>query len=169
MIHAPEGIGIVTDETLLMQSTGALYQQTRDEMHLAASKEIALNAKKNISLLAQQEGIRMVSGKGPFELESHGDGLDITALKDVIIQSTQGHLQITAKNGITLGCGGGYIKILPDGQIEIHTPSRLSLKGQHVWNTPAGEDFPLPDLPQSVCKECLALAQKNAAGVAIRE
>ncbi|GAA0344319.1 type VI secretion system tip protein VgrG [Morganella psychrotolerans] len=169
LIHAPEGVGIVTDETLLMQSTGALYQQTRDEMHLAASKEIALNAKKNISLLAQQEGIRMVSGKGPFELESHGDGLDITALKDVIIQSTQGHLQITAKNGITLGCGGGYIKILPDGQIEIHTPSRLSLKGQHVWNTPAGEDFPLPDLPQSVCKECLALAQKNAAGVAIRE
>ncbi len=64
----------------------------------------------------------------PFEIESHADKLDAIALKDITVQSTQGHIQLTAKNGITLGCGGGYIRIAPDGQIEIHSPSRISLK-----------------------------------------
>lgn len=169
LMHAPEGIGIITNETLLMQSVGALYAQSKGEMHLSSTENIAANAYKKISMLSQKEGIRIVSGKGPFELESHGDIFEATALKDITVQSTQGHIQLTAKNGITLGCGGGYIKIMPDGQIEIHTPSRLSLKGQHIWSEPASEDFPLPDLPQSVCKECLKKAQENAMGVAIRE
>ncbi|NBN69625.1 type VI secretion system tip protein VgrG [Proteus sp. G2618] len=169
LMHAPEGIGIVTNETLLMQSVEALYAQTKGEMHLSSTQKIAVNAYQQISMLSQKEGIRIVSGKGPFELESHGDIFEATALKDITVQSTQGHIQLTAKNGITLGCGGGYIKIMPDGQIEIHTPSRLSLKGQHIWSEPASEDFPLPDLPQSVCKECLKKAQENAMGVAIRE
>lgn len=169
LMHAPEGIGIVTNETLLMQSVEALYAQTKGEMHLSSTENIAVNAYKKISMLSQKEGIRIVSGKGPFELESHGDIFEATALKDITVQSTQGHIQLIAKNGITLGCGGGYIKIMPDGQIEIHSPSRLSLKGQHIWSEPASEDFPLPDLPQSVCKECLKKAQENAMGVAIRE
>ncbi len=169
LMHGPEGIGIVTDETLLMQSVEALYAQTKGEMHLSSTQKIAINAYQQISMLSQKEGVRIVSGKGPFELESHGDIFEATALKDITVQSTQGHIQLTAKNGITLGCGGGYIKIMPDGQIEIHTPSRLSLKGQHVWSEPASEDFPLPDLPQSVCKECLKKAQENAMGVVIRE
>ncbi|EST56816.1 hypothetical protein K151_3464 [Proteus hauseri ZMd44] len=169
LMHAPEGIGIITNETLLMQSVGTLYAQSKGEMHLSSTENIATNAYKKISMLSQKEGIRIVSGKGPFELESHGDIFEATALKDITVQSTQGHLQLTAKKGITLGCGGGYIKIMPDGQIEIHTPSRLSLKGQHIWSEPASEDFPLPDLPQSVCKECLKKAQENAMGVAIRE
>ena len=43
----------------------------------------------------------MVSVKGPLEIESHGDTLALTSLKDITVQSTQGHLQLTAKNGIT--------------------------------------------------------------------
>ncbi|OAT23515.1 VgrG family protein [Proteus myxofaciens ATCC 19692] len=169
LMHAPEGVGIVTNESLLLQSIESLYAQTKKEMHLSSAENFSINSYRQISMLSQKEGIRIVSGKGPFELESHADTFEATALKDMTVQSTQGHIQITAKNGITLGCGGGYIKITPDGQIEIHTPSRLSLKGQHTWTEPASEDFPLPELPQSVCKECLKKAQENAMGVAIRE
>ncbi|MDD9341325.1 MAG: type VI secretion system tip protein VgrG [Providencia heimbachae] len=169
LMHALEGIGIVTEETILMQSAGALYSQSMGEVHIASAQNIGINANQKISLLSQKDGVRLVSGKGPFELESHSDKLEATALKDITVQSTQGHIQITAKNGITLGCGGGYIHIAPDGQIEIHSPSRLSLKGQHVWNGPEGQEFPLPELPQSVCKECLKKAQESATGVVIRE
>ncbi|MEQ5184193.1 type VI secretion system tip protein VgrG [Providencia alcalifaciens] len=169
LIHALKGIGIVTEETILMQSAAGLYSQSQGEVHIASAENIGINANQKISMLSQKEGMRFVSGKGPFQLESHGDKLDVIALKDITVQSTQGHIQVTAKNGITLGCGGGYIHIAPDGQIEIHSPSRISLKGQHVWDAPQGKNFPLPDLPQSVCKECLQKAHENAAGVMIRE
>ncbi|EML1935352.1 type VI secretion system tip protein VgrG [Providencia stuartii] len=169
LMHATDGIGLVTEQSILLQSGQAHYSQSMGEMHIASGEHISVNASQKISLLSQKEGIRLVSGNGPFEIESHADKLDAIALKDITVQSTQGHIQVTAKNGITLGCGGGYIHIAPDGQIEIHSPSRISLKGQHVWDGPQGKDFPLPDLPQSVCKECLQKAYESAMGVVVRE
>ena len=164
LLTAPAGVGIVSPDTVMLQTGKALYAQSMGEVHIASSKRIALNANYAISLLAQTEGVRIVSGKGPCELESHADTLSITALKDITIQSTQGHLQLTAKNGITLACGGAYIRLSPDGRIEIHGPGLLSLKGKHVFEGPTRQDFPLPELPQSICKECLCKAQEAAAG-----
>ncbi|RCT99213.1 DUF2345 domain-containing protein, partial [Acinetobacter baumannii] len=78
-------------------------------------------------------------------------------------------LQLTAKNGITLGCGGAYIRLTPQGEIQIHGPGVISLKGQHDLQGPVSEEFPLPELPASVCKECLKKAQALAQGFVPRE
>ncbi|WP_145558730.1 type VI secretion system Vgr family protein [Yersinia mollaretii] len=168
LLNAPKGVGVVSPDVVMLQAGKALYAQSMGEVHIASTKRIALNANSAISLLAQNEGVRLVSGKGPFELESHADVISATALKDITIQSTQGHLQLTAKNGITLACGGAYIRMSPDGQIEIHGPSLLSMKGNHVLEGPASQDYPLPELPQSVCKECLQKAQQEAVGFVAR-
>lgn len=169
LMSAPQGISAATPEAVLLQSGKGLYLQSQAEINLATAQRLSANASKAISLLAQQEGLRLISGKGPLEVESHGDVLSLTALKDVTVQSVQGHLQLTAKNGITLGCGGAYIRLSPQGEIEIHGPGLLSLKGQHKMESPASEDFPLPELPNSVCKECLKKAQALAQGFVPRE
>ena len=169
LLSAPKGIGAVTPASMLLKSGKALYLQSDEELNLAASKRLSVNAKQSISMLAQQEGMRLVSGKGPLEIESHGDVLGLTALQDITVQSVQGHLQLTAKNGITLGCGGAYIRITAQGEIHIHGPSLLSFKGQHRYNPPTSENFPLPELPGSVCKECLKKAQAAAQGFVPRE
>ncbi|NMX42518.1 DUF2345 domain-containing protein, partial [Pseudomonas veronii] len=92
----------------------------------------------------------------------------LIAQQDITLQTVQGHLQLTAKNGITLACGGGYIRITPGGAIDIHTPGKLNLKGQHVWETTTSQRFPLRELPHSVCEECLKIAQTQAAGAVMR-
>ncbi len=164
LLSAPEGIGAVTPEGMLLNSGKGLYLQSLGEVNLVSAQRLSANASKGISLLAQQEGMRLVSAKGPLAVESHADTLSLTSLKDVTVQSTQGHLQLTAKNGITIGCGGAYIRLTPQGDIEIHGPGLMSLKGQHDWQGPASEDFPLPELPSSICKECLKRAQERAQG-----
>ncbi|WP_226503042.1 type VI secretion system Vgr family protein [Pseudomonas sp. MWU16-30317] len=169
VLSAPKGIGAVTPASLLLKSGGALYVQSEDEINLAAAKRLSAHANQGISLLAQQEGMRLVSGQGPLEIESHGDLLNLTAQQDITVQSVQGHVQLTAKNGITLGCGGAYIRITPQGEIQIHGPGLISIKGQHRLNTATSEDFPLPELPGSVCKECLKKAQAAAQGFVPRE
>ena len=161
-MSAPKGIGIVTAETTLLQSGKGLYLQSASDIALASGNRLSVNSKNAISLLSHREGMRMVSVKGPLEIESHGDTLALTSLKDITVQSTQGHLQLTAKNGITLGCGGGYIRLTPQGEIHLHSPSLLSFKGTHKMQGPAGETFPLPDLPTSICKDCLIRAQELA-------
>ncbi|WP_064367116.1 type VI secretion system Vgr family protein [Pantoea ananatis] len=169
LIAAPKGIAAVTPESTLMHSGKGLYLQSLGEVNIATAQRHSVNASKAISMLAQQEGVRLVSAKGPMTFESHADTLALTSLKDVAVQSTQGHLQFTAKNGITLSCGGAYIRLSPQGEIHIHGPGLLSLKGQHEMLGPQSEDFPMPELPSSVCKECLKRAQEMAKGFVPRE
>lgn len=169
LIAAPKGIAAVTPESTLMHSGKGLYLQSLGEVNIATAQRHSVNASKAISMLAQLEGVRLVSAKGPMTFESHADTLALTSLKDVAVQSTQGHLQLTAKNGITLSCGGAYIRLSPQGEIHIHGPGLLSLKGQHEMLGPQSEDFPMPELPSSVCKECLKRAQEMAKGFVPRE
>ncbi len=169
LMSAPQGIAAVTPETTLLHSGKGLYLQSLGEVNITTAQRCSLNASQAISLLAQQEGMRLVSAKGRLQVESHGDILSLTALKDITVQSTQGHLQLTAKNGITLGCGGAYIRLTPQGEIQIHGPGVISLKGQHDLQGPVSEEFPLPELPASVCKECLKKAQALAQGFVPRE
>lgn len=122
LMSAPQGIAAVTPETTLLHSGNGLYLQSLGEVNITTAQRCSLNASQAISLLAQQEGMRLVSAKGPLQVESHGDILSLTALKDITVQSTQGHLQLTAKNGITLGCGGAYIRLTPQGEVQIHGP-----------------------------------------------
>ena len=169
LMSAPQGIAAVTPETTLLHSGNGLYLQSLGEVNITTAQRCSLNASQAISLLAQQEGMRLVSAKGPLQVESHGDILSLTALKDITVQSTQGHLQLTAKNGITLGCGGAYIRLTPQGEVQIHGPGVISLKGRHDLQGPVSEEFPLPELPASVCKECLKKAQALAQGFVPRE
>ena len=169
LLSSPKGIAAVTPETALMYSGKGLYLQSLGEVNITAAQCYSVNASRAVSLLAQQEGMRLVSAKGSLEIESHSDTLSLTSLKDVTVQSTQGHLQLTAKNGITLGCGGAYIRLTPQGEVHIHGPGLISLKGLHDLQGPASEDFPLPELPASVCKECLKKAQQLAQGFVPRE
>ena len=167
LLSSPKGIAAVTPETTLMHSGKGLYLQSLGEVNITAAQRYSVNASQAVSLLAQQEGMRLVSAQGSLEIESHSDVLSLTSLKDVTVQSTQGHLQLTAKNGITLGCA--YIRLTPQGEVHIHGPGLISLKGLHDLQGPASEDFPLPELPASVCKECLKKAQELAQGFVPRE
>lgn len=169
LLSAPNGIAAVSPQSILLDSAQALYLQSAGEVNLASEDRLHANSRQAMSLLAQEEGMRLVSGKGPFNLESHADTLSLIAQKDITVQSTQGHLQITAKQGITLASGGAYIRLSPDGKVEVHGPTMLSLKGQHRLTQPTSQDFPLPELPTSVCKDCLKRAQAMAAGFATRE
>ncbi|WP_421504812.1 type VI secretion system Vgr family protein [Erwinia rhapontici] len=168
LFSAPDGIGVVSPQSILLNTGKTLHLQSQDETSIASAQRISVNASQTISMLAQQEGMRLVSGNGPLTVESHGDIMALTGLKDVTVQSTQGQLHLSAKNGIVLGCGGGTISISPQGDINIHTPGKMSLKGQHVWDAPASADTSLPELPKSVCKDCLKRAQEEAAAFAPR-
>lgn len=169
LLSAPQGIGAVTPSSLLLKSGEALYLQSHDDIHLAAAQQLSVHANQGISLLAQQHGMRLVSGKGPLEIESNADLLNLIAQQDISVQSVQGQVQLTARNGITLGCGGGYLRIHPSGAIDIHSPGKLLLKGQHVWEGPAGQEFALRELPQSVCEDCLKRARAKVITLLMRE
>lgn len=74
-----------------------------------------------------------------------------------------------AKKGITLGSGEALIRLSPTDGILFDSPTKLLSRGQHVWEGPGGQRFPLMELPKSVCEECLQKARKNAIGLLMRQ
>ena len=174
LLSAPKGIAAVTPASLLLQSGASTYLQSEGELNLSSARRLFAHAENGISLLARQEGMRLVSGKGPLAIESHGDLLGLIAQHDVNVQAVQGHVQITAKNGITLGCGGASLRLTPEGEIHIKSPGLISINGQHRFRPPSSERFELPTLPTSelpgaVCVECLKKARAQALGFVSRE
>ncbi|MFF7710467.1 type VI secretion system tip protein VgrG [Pseudomonas sp. NPDC007930] len=168
VLSAPQGIAATTPEQLLLSAGGSTYLRSGAHLHAAAAERLSLQSHQGMSLLAREEGVRVVAGKGPLELEAHGDRMGLAALGEVTVQATQGEVRITALKGITLGCGGGFIRITENGDIQVQSPGVLSFKGEHEWDLPGGESFALPELPQSVCEECLRRAAKRAAGAVMR-
>ncbi|WP_256591177.1 MULTISPECIES: DUF2345 domain-containing protein, partial [unclassified Pseudomonas] len=61
-----DGIGAVTPAGLLLDSGEGMYLQSQDDINLAADQRLSAHAKKGISLLAQREGMRLVSGEGQW-------------------------------------------------------------------------------------------------------
>ncbi|MNF82789.1 hypothetical protein D3C84_651000 [compost metagenome] len=168
LLSAPKGIGAVTRAGLLLNSGDAMYLQSQDEINLAADQHLSAHARKSISLLSQEEGMRLISGKGPLEIESHGDLLNLIAQQDITMQSVQGHLLLTAVKGITLASGDNFLRIDPSDGITQESSTKLTSRGQHIWEGPGGQSFPLMVLPKSVCEECLKIAQAEAAGAVMR-
>ncbi|WP_223274246.1 DUF2345 domain-containing protein, partial [Klebsiella pneumoniae] len=52
--------------------------------------------------------------------------------QDFTLTSTDGRLHGSAKQGIQLVCGGGGIRISPDGQVEIFSPVGVDIKGPNL-------------------------------------
>uniref|UniRef100_UPI0025F87436 DUF2345 domain-containing protein n=1 Tax=Iodobacter sp. TaxID=1915058 RepID=UPI0025F87436 len=83
--------------------------------------------------------------------------------EDLKITACKESLHIVAKDEILLTAGGGYIR-LKGGNIDIHCPGTVTVKGaNHDVSGPAQMNPPLPQFPESICKECLLLALKSAS------
>ncbi|WP_413704562.1 type VI secretion system Vgr family protein [Pseudomonas sp. Pseusp16] len=169
LLSAPDGIGAVTPAALLLESGDGMYLQSQDDINFAAEQHLSAHAKKGISLLAQREGMRLVSGEGPLDIESHGGPMNLFAQQDINVQSVQGHLKLLAEKSITLGTGDVGIYLDPNEGLLFESHTKIRSRGQHIWEGPGGQRIPLMVLPKSVCEDCLKKAQKRAIGLLTRQ
>ncbi|HEV3429628.1 MAG TPA: type VI secretion system Vgr family protein [Paraburkholderia sp.] len=160
-----------SESLLLMASPSGIALSTQQSAHIAADQQIALvggqnvqvatgksliaSAKEKISLFVQNSGMKLFAGKGKVEIRAHDDNVELTAQKTVKLISATENVEAAAKQEILLTSGGAYIRI-KDGNIEIHAPGKIDIKGsQHSLSGPASTSYPLPTLPEGVCKDCL--------------
>jgi type VI secretion system secreted protein VgrG len=55
----------------------------------------------------------MFAARGKIRIQAQSDELDISALKDITITSTDGKLVLSAKKEVWIGAGGSYLRITP--------------------------------------------------------
>ncbi|MDW5419236.1 DUF2345 domain-containing protein, partial [Iodobacter sp. CM08] len=77
------------------------------------------------------------AAKGKIQLQAQSDDIEITADKNIKITACKEKVEIAAGDEVLFTSGGGYIR-LKGGNIEIHCPGEVSIKGaSHELSGPA--------------------------------
>jgi uncharacterized protein (DUF2345 family) len=155
----------LSEPHLLLAGAAGLQATTPATAHVNGGEHIALTAGRNvsvtagksllasvaekISMFAHNTGMKLFAAKGKVEIQAHSDNIELTAQKTVKVQSTTANIEVASAKEILLTSGGAYIRI-KDGNIEIHAPGKIDVKGaQHSFAGPMRGNYPLPDLPHA--------------------
>lgn len=132
LLHAPEGVGIVSPKAVRIASGGeSVGVMSGHNTDISTGKSFTVAASDAVSLFAQGQGMKLFAGKGKIEVQAQSDAILATAQKDIEIRSAEGKVEISANSELVLTCGGAYIK-LSGGNIELGCPGNILLKSANV-------------------------------------
>ncbi|MET3189561.1 UNVERIFIED_ORG: uncharacterized protein (DUF2345 family), partial [Burkholderia sp. 1595] len=150
LFGSPSGIALSTQQSVHIASDAQTNLVSGQSTHIATGKSLIASVAQKLSFFVQNAGMKLFAAKGKVEIQAHNDNIELTAQKSVKLVSATGQIQAIAKGEILLTSGGAYIR-LKDGNIEIHAPGNIDVKGaQHSFNGPTRIDEKFPSWKDSV-------------------
>ena len=125
-VSAPGGITLGTPQSTTIAAGRHIDLVAEHNAQLTAGQKMNLHAGQGISQFAHAGGIKSIAHHGKQIIQAQHDDIQIAA--DQSVHITASHVMVSADKHITLTSGGGYIRIA-DGNIEIHCPGKVSIKG----------------------------------------
>ncbi|BCF90791.1 type VI secretion system Vgr family protein [Paraburkholderia largidicola] len=149
LMASPAGIALSTQQSTHFAANEQINLVAGQSVHVATGKSLIASVAQKLSLFAQNAGMKLFAGKGKVEIQAHDDNIEVTAQKSVKLISATQTIEGVAKQEILLTSGGAYIR-LKDGNIEIHAPGAIDVKGaQHGFNGPVRLDEKFPSWTNS--------------------
>ncbi len=149
LMASPAGIALSTQQSTHIGANEQINLVAGQSVHVATGKSLIASVAQKLSLFAQNAGMKLFAGKGKVEIQAHDDNIELTAQKSVKLISATQTIEGVAKQEILLTSGGAYIR-LKDGNIEIHAPGAIDVKGaQHGFNGPVRLDEKFPSWTDS--------------------
>ncbi|MEK6347013.1 MAG: type VI secretion system Vgr family protein [Burkholderia sp.] len=165
LVASPASIALSTQESLHVSSERHTNLVSGQSTFIASGKSLVASVAEKISLFVQNAGMKLFAGKGKIEIQAHSDNIEVTAQKTVKVLSSTENIEVAAHQEILLTSGGAYIR-LKGGNIEIHAPGGIDIKGaQHAFAGPAQINYPLPVAPTSRDKAALLYQYHDEAPV----
>ncbi|WP_414442293.1 type VI secretion system Vgr family protein [Burkholderia sp. 22PA0106] len=148
LFGSPTGIGLSTQQSVHLNADQHINLLSGQSVHVASGKSLIASVAEKISLFVQNSGAKLFAAKGKVEIQAHDDNIELTAQKSVKILSATEQINVAGAKEILLTSGGAYIR-LKDGNIEIHAPGKIDVKGaQHSFAGPTSAPYDLPALPK---------------------
>ena len=155
-LSAPAGIAITTPNSTTLTTGTNFDQVSQRDTNQTTGRRWLHNVGESISLYvagskaAIKETLKLIAAKGKIQMQAQSGEIDATAEQAMKITSVSASQLWAGKTDITFVCGGAYVKIR-NGNIEIHAPNNVSLKGAQIPVAgPASMDFTMPRFSTSV-------------------
>ncbi len=152
VLDSAAGIEVATPASSVAFAGQDLSQTTHLAMRVTAGQAVSVVSAKTTSLFTHAGGAKVIAGNSPVSVRAHTGPMDVLADQAMTITSSNASIRIQAKQEILLTSGGGYIR-LKGGNIEIHCPASVSVKGaSHDFKGPESLNANLKALPNSKAK-----------------
>ncbi|MBR8035384.1 type VI secretion system Vgr family protein [Burkholderia vietnamiensis] len=149
LVSSPAGIALSTQASVHMSSDQQTNLVSGQSTFIATGRSLVASVAEKISLFVQNAGMMLFAAKGKVEVQAHSDNIEIAAEKAVKVIAATRNIEVAAQQEILLTSGGAYLR-LKDGNIEIHAPGKIDVKGaQHAFSGPTRIDYPLSPAPTS--------------------
>jgi type VI secretion system secreted protein VgrG len=149
-IDSAAGINVTTAASSVTYAGQDVTQTSHGAHRTTAGEAISINAGKAASLFTHEGGAKVIAANNPVSFQAHTGAMDIISDQAMTITSSNGHIQIMAKDQILLSEGGGAFIDLNGANITIGAPSTVSVKGaSHDFMGAASVSAALPTLPDS--------------------
>ncbi|WP_442809281.1 type VI secretion system Vgr family protein [Trinickia soli] len=147
LMTSPSGIALSTQQSTHVSAEKHVNVVSGASTHIASGKSLIASVGEKLSLFVQNAGMKLFAAKGKIQVQAQSDAIELTAHQGVKVVSATQAVDVAGKSEILLTSGGAYIRI-KDGNIEIHAPGRVDVKGaQRAFAGPVSQDYPLPQLP----------------------
>ncbi|MGK8202840.1 type VI secretion system Vgr family protein [Burkholderia cenocepacia] len=164
LLASPKGVGVTTPTSVHLHAGENTTMSAGKDINVAVGKNFVINAVERVSLLAYKLGMKLIAARGKLEIQAQQGGIDLVAAKGIQVTSTSDSIRISAQKDILLTSGGAYIR-LSGGNIEIHAPGAVDIKGeQHSFSGPARYDGKPPPLPKSIVNDEQFILKDEASG-----
>ncbi|MET3620186.1 type VI secretion system Vgr family protein [Burkholderia ambifaria] len=149
LFGSPAGIALSTQQSVHVASDMHMNLVSGQSTHIAAGKSLIASVANKLSLFVQNAGMKLFAAKGRVEIQAQDADVDVVAQKAVKILSATDKIEVAAAKEILLTSGGAYIR-LRDGNIELHAPGKIDVKGaQHSFSGPASQSYAMPQFKPS--------------------
>ncbi|MGR2682968.1 DUF2345 domain-containing protein, partial [Chromobacterium haemolyticum] len=156
VLSAPAGIASLSQQSQTVAAGTNLDLVAQRDTNQTSGRRWIHNVGQHISLfvtgLQDKISLKLIAAKGKVQVQAQSDSVEVTADKDVTVTSCKERITVAAKQEILLNVSGGaYIRIA-GGNIELHCPGKVSVKGaSHQMSGPASigvnmKGFPSADL-----------------------
>ncbi|MFC0269269.1 type VI secretion system Vgr family protein [Kushneria aurantia] len=154
-LASPAGIALSTPESTHLVQEHSLGIESGEDVNIATGRSLVASVAEKLSLFVQQAGLKLFAARGRVEMQAQSDNLEATARRDLTVTSSEEKIDLAAAEEILLVSGGAYVR-LKDGNIELHAPGRVNVRGAlKSFSGPARMSVALPQMPDGICVECL--------------
>ncbi|MGQ9452026.1 DUF2345 domain-containing protein [Leclercia sp. TB492] len=128
LAYGKDGIAQVTPDSLQLSAGKDLIATAGNDTSVNVGKKFSLAVGEKISLFARKLGIQIIAGAGDITTQAQRGEMHMLSQQDFTLTSTAGKMNGSAREGMQFVCGGGGIRISPNGLVTLFSPVGIELK-----------------------------------------
>ncbi|AKJ27552.1 type VI secretion system Vgr family protein [Caldimonas brevitalea] len=175
-VAAKAGLGLSAGQDVQVAAGEAVHSASGQDTHVAAGGQARLHTGQAIGMLAGSvkvgqgaagTGLTVVAAQGDLDVQAQAGTLQVAAQQQIDIKSQNAHIDWASAKKITLATAGGASITIDGNGIVTQCPGKITVHaGKKSFAGPGQEPYPMPQLPNFLCIECLLGALKSGSPLA---